>query len=876
MDQQSVENDSDENELIAADDEEDEEEEDDEDDDEEEIRKLVKEINVLQDELSYRIDLEKYLLLISKVRKVGDNETLQLVWEKFHQTGLMTTEHWLQRINDAKLALDNQSNFQSILSIHEEAVNDFFDVNLWLSYLETSFWLRDCLEANFLENLIERSLSVAGLDMCKGCDIWKTIIESEKEQLEKLKNKDEKNVELLQQQIQKIFRFYIRKLSIPMLGMENDHQEFNKWMETIQQDYSIDLKSTNSKDITDAGKRHQETLKRLETIKPFEDKLQKAKDLDQIIGIYKEYLKFMKKQNFSLAQCQCLYERAIADSYNDEKLWIEYLQYCDSKIILSDLLFPIYQRALNRCYYSASIHLQWMEAIERCYTGNDHIELEEKINSAFNQALQCIDTLSNVCLWLGYLQFLRRNCHNIGWEDNETKFRDTCEQAITHLDSCVETDDCFEIFKFYSFVEARYLKNTENAHKIWRRFFEASSTKKFAAIHWSQYADFDQLYCDGSKIIKILKEGLELVHDPEILAEKLLNFSKENSDNLNEYQQLFVYCQRCIEKILEKRKRNQQRQAEPEENRNKRKLRENENLSESKRIKAEDRNQQSETKASSKRYHKHGETIKTDDEKKHETIFVSNLDFNCDEEELKKEFEKFGKVNDVRLARNFKGLSKGFGYIEFDSAVSVRKALQNDRMLIHQRPVYISEIDKKKNFQYGQTKEENKLFIKNLPPEITKEDLLEKVFADYKNSIVDARLVTFRNGYSKGIAYIEMENKSVALKAVKEKNGFVLNDRAIFVAISDPSEAMESSNQKKSIKSKNSDPSSNRSDSSSSFMVPYSVLRSKSRPSKTKVQINKEIGPKSSAPTNNQSIAEIKSKNSLSNDQFRSMFMKPS
>lgn len=364
------------------------------------------------------------------------------------------------------------------------------------------------------------------------------------------------------------------------------------------------------------------------------------------------------------------------------------------------------------------------------------------------------------------------------------------------------------------------------------------------------------MYGDKEHYQEVLLKGLDTCTDyPETIGTTLLKFEKENGDDIHLYDALINKYDKIMKKIINRREKEEAKILKT--NTMKRKQEEPSNSMVNKKKKTETNNE-------SDSNINHGQTIKTNEAKRNETIFISNLDFKVTEDDLKDIFSKFGTVNDIRLVRNYKGFSKGFGYVEFANVESVKKALTNDRMLIQQRPVFISEMDKRKDFEYGKTKEENKLFIKNIPPEITKDMLLDKVFAEYKDSIVNARLVTFRNGYSKGIAYVDMKDSKTAAKAVSEKNDFELNGRKLLVTISDPS---KSNNQKQNTENKVL--FSKTSESKINSMIPYSVRRS--NPTKVRLQIDNKMNQ-----TSTQEISErnLNENLKLNNDQFRSMFLK--
>merc|ERR1712203_425974 len=133
--------------------------------------------------------------------------------------------------------------------------------------------------------------------------------------------------------------------------------------------------------------------------------------------------------------------------------------------------------------------------------------------------------------------------------------------------------------------------------------------------------------------------------------------------------------------------------------------------------------------------------------------------------------------------------SKGYGYVTFKTLESAKSALNRDRELIRGRAMYISvnETDpqnREKEFKYSTLLERNKLFVKGLPYKATKESIQE-LFGQF-GEIKDVRIVTHRNGHSKGIAYVDFVNDSEASKAIVKLDNYVMDGRTISVAISQP------------------------------------------------------------------------------------------
>lgn len=65
--------------------------------------------------------------------------------------------------------------------------------------------------------------------------------------------------------------------------------------------------------------------------------------------------------------------------------------------------------------------------------------------------------------------------------------------------------------------------------------------------------------------------------------------------------------------------------------------------------------------------------------------------------------------------------------------------------------------------------EKNKLFVKDLSRDTTREHL-EQVFSEY-GTLKEVRLITYRNGHSKGLAFVEFEDEASAAKALVKTDG---------------------------------------------------------------------------------------------------------
>ena len=74
-------------------------------------------------------------------------------------------------------------------------------------------------------------------------------------------------------------------------------------------------------------------------------------------------------------------------------------------------------------------------------------------------------------------------------------------------------------------------------------------------------------------------------------------------------------------------------------------------------------------------------------------LYIGNLAFSVTEETLKKEFSKFGNIEEATLIMDkFSGRSKGFGFVNFSDDEAAKKAIaeMNEKEL-EGRPLKVSE-----------------------------------------------------------------------------------------------------------------------------------------------------------------------------------------
>ena len=74
-------------------------------------------------------------------------------------------------------------------------------------------------------------------------------------------------------------------------------------------------------------------------------------------------------------------------------------------------------------------------------------------------------------------------------------------------------------------------------------------------------------------------------------------------------------------------------------------------------------------------------------------IYVGNLDFKLSQDELKKIFEEYGAVSDVKIITDkYTGRSRGFGFVVMDDDTEAKKAIEElSGSTINQREIVVNE-----------------------------------------------------------------------------------------------------------------------------------------------------------------------------------------
>ncbi|KAI8782889.1 squamous cell carcinoma antigen recognized by T-cells 3-like isoform X3 [Biomphalaria glabrata] len=796
-----------------------------EDEEESELHSKIDTLStqISQNPFIYDNHIEKIKLL----KQLGDLYRLRDARADMSKHFPLTEELWLDWLRDEIPLISEDKDKKRVEELFEKAFGDYQSVPVWLEYVQYAIGLMK--EKNGLplvRDAFERALSAVGLHVSQGSNIWDAYREFENAILSGLipqpgavvTKEDEEAFALQNQKVHQLFK---RQLAVPLLYMQNTLDEYKEWL---------------GEDIIDINtqKAFDKAFEKLQHLQAFEDKLINS-EIPQL-QTYQEYIQYELKSE-DPSRIQCIFERALKENCLNTDLWLQYTTYMD-KLKLKEQIESVYERAVRNCPWSSQLWVKYLLAMERQSAQFEKMKglAERALLVGFSQAS---DYLS---VWCQYCDYLKRR---INWdadhEETLETFRLSTQSAVNYMFENFgnEGDPGAVLQQYLSFVEAKFCKNMERAREIWNEVMQAGHGAE--AAMWLQYYRLERMFGDSKHCRRILQKALNSVTDwPESITQAYIQFEREEG-NLEQYDMAVLKCEAQLERINERRAQSEQSQqelktkdqqahgektfpkkrkqveakyggagdsglqkkrkvdhlasakdsAEPAVKKVKEEIKEELQEENPTSDKQEDSSRVISEEESNSRVILHGESVKHDPSKDNITVFVSNLDFSVEDEIVKGFFEKCGEITNIRLVRNYKGKSKGFGYVEFTDSNAVLKALKLDREFINGRPVFVSRCEdrsvaKSQPLKFSTNLEKNKLFIKGLPFTMTKEDL-ETMFQVH-GKLKDVRMVTYRNGKPKGIAYVEFTDEQSASQAVLKTDGTVIGDNTISVALSHPPE----------------------------------------------------------------------------------------
>lgn len=181
-------------------------------------------------------------------------------------------------------------------------------------------------------------------------------------------------------------------------------------------------------------------------------------------------------------------------------------------------------------------------------------------------------------------------------------------------------------------------------------------------------------------------------------------------------------------------------------------------------------------------------------------VFIRNIVFDASEANLQEAFEHYGPVNKTIIARDARGMSKGYGFVFFESAEAKQKAIEEaNGSFWHGRRLIVLERSQRQPREAGDSPSgrsnqptrdpTDSLYIGNLPYETTDADL-NVVFREVAGLKAVRVAVDRATGWPRGFAHADfdtVENAISGLEFLKDKQ---IGTRTLRVDYASPSKSV--------------------------------------------------------------------------------------
>uniref|UniRef100_A0A3Q2QRI7 Spliceosome associated factor 3, U4/U6 recycling protein n=1 Tax=Fundulus heteroclitus TaxID=8078 RepID=A0A3Q2QRI7_FUNHE len=826
---------SDEEEGMGVENSEEEESEEDDKENEAEIQRLEEQLSINAFDYNCHVDLIKLL------KQEGELLRLRKARQKMSELFPLTEEIWLDWLKDEIRLSEEDSNREKVYELFERAVKDYICPDIWLEYAQYSIGgMGSPGGIDKVRSIFERAVTAVGLHMTKGQTLWEAYREFENAVLStvqpppgRIPSREEQ--ELLNTQLERIHTLFRRQLAIPLMDMETTYAEYEEWSDKGVPETVVHL--------------YRKALQQNEKCKSHEEALLVAEPPK--LAEYQAYIDFELKEG-DPARIQIMFERALAENCLVPDMWTKYATYLDRQLKIKDLVLSTHERAVRNCPWTMSLWKSYIQALER--HGADHQSVSDVFEKALNAGfIQATDYVEIWQAYLDYLRrrvdFSKESSKEL--EELRAAFSRSLDYLKQDVEERFgeSGDPSCVIMQIWARIEAHHCKNMQKARELWDNIMTKGNAKY--ANMWLEYYNLERAYGDMTHCRKALHRAVQCTSDyPEHVCEVLLTFERVEG-TLEDWDTAVQKTETRLNRVNEKRakaaaketnmarheeeKMEQRRKAKADKKAQK-KSQKSSRGGEKRKAEQDEYQEDWNEKSAPKRQKGNGDN-NTDEYMETDTglfgrnapsgnkaaaggakhaqqgaavaaqrhnddqpelrdescsVFISNLAYTLEEPEAKLEavFERCGPVKQVRLVTGNRGNFRGYGYVQFESAVSVAEALKLDRTEVGGRPMFVSPcVDKNKNpefkvFKYNTAMEKHKIFISGLPFSCTKEQL-EEICKDH-GTIREVRLVTYRSGKPKGLAYVEFADEAQASQAVLKLDGVEVEGNKISVAISNP------------------------------------------------------------------------------------------
>ena len=161
-------------------------------------------------------------------------------------------------------------------------------------------------------------------------------------------------------------------------------------------------------------------------------------------------------------------------------------------------------------------------------------------------------------------------------------------------------------------------------------------------------------------------------------------------------------------------------------------------------------------------------------------IFIKNLDKSIDNKELHDTFAQFGNITSAKIMSDSQGLSKGFGFVQFDTEEAAQKAIEKVHgKLLREKVVYVAPFVRRLDRSADKDGKFCNIYVKNIPEDM-EEDKLKELF-EQCGETTSVAIMKNAEGKSRGFGFINYEDPDNAGAAVDKFDGHQISEEKTLV-----------------------------------------------------------------------------------------------
>ncbi|KAI6013072.1 hypothetical protein PISMIDRAFT_67221, partial [Pisolithus microcarpus 441] len=153
------------------------------------------------------------------------------------------------------------------------------------------------------------------------------------------------------------------------------------------------------------------------------------------------------------------------------------------------------------------------------------------------------------------------------------------------------------------------------------------------------------------------------------------------------------------------------------------------------------------------------------------SVYIANVPFSVTSQQLEEAFSQFGRIRAVMLLNTEKGVPRGSGFVEFETAAEASafvEADQQDPIFLLDRDLFVAHADIKIN---PARRPSDTLVAQHFSP--GSEDLIRQIFSEYADTLVNVRIrksLLFGTHYVNGCAFVQFKSINAATHALHALN----------------------------------------------------------------------------------------------------------